>query len=91
MKLSFYTNITHELRTPLALITAPLKDLEERTDLGEYVGFRLGLIRRNVNKLLKLINQLLEIRKVSAQNLPLKVSRYDLAYTVARWCTRSGA
>lgn len=82
MKLSFYTNITHELRTPLALITAPLKDLEERTDLGEYVGFRLGLIRRNVNKLLKLINQLLEIRKVSAQNLPLKVSRYDLAYTV---------
>ena len=82
MKLGFYTNITHELRTPLALITAPLKDLEERNGLDEYVSFRLGLIRRNVNKLLKLINQLLEIRRVSAQNLPLKISCYNLAYTV---------
>lgn len=82
MKLGFYTNITHELRTPLALITAPLKDLEERNGLDEYVSFRLGLIRRNVNKLLKLINQLLEIRRVSAQNLPLKISCYNLVYTV---------
>lgn len=82
MKLNFYTNVTHELRTPLALITAPLKDLEEHHGADEYTRFRLGLIRRNVNKLLKLISQLLEIRRVSAQNLPLKVSRYDLALTV---------
>lgn len=82
MKLGFYTNITHELRTPLALITAPLKDLEEHSGTDQYASFRLGLIRRNVNKLLHLINQLLEIRRVSAQNLPLKISCYDLAYTI---------
>ncbi len=78
MKLNFFMNITHELRTPLTLISAPLRDLRARYDSEEYAGFRLGIIDRNVRKLLKLINQLLDIRRISSHTLPMAVSLYDV-------------
>lgn len=82
MKLNFYTNITHELRTPLTLISAPLRDLCSAYKDDEYMGFRLGIIDRNAKKLLKLINQLLDIRRISAQTLPMVVSCRDVHNTV---------
>lgn len=82
IRLDFYTNITHELRTPLALIMAPLKDLLERPEADEYGRFRLNLIQKNAKNLLRLINQLLDIRRVSARNVPLAVSPYDLESVV---------
>lgn len=77
MKLNFYTNITHELRTPLALISAPLDDLRKRYMTDEYFSYRANLINKNVNKLLQLINQLLDIRKVSINEMPLTVTQQD--------------
>lgn len=77
MKLNFYANITHELRTPLTLISAPLDDLCKRYMIDEYFSYRAGLINKNVNKLLQLINQLLDIRKVSINEMPLTVTQQD--------------
>jgi signal transduction histidine kinase/DNA-binding NarL/FixJ family response regulator len=82
MKLNFYTNITHELRTPLSLIMAPLHDLYKQYEKDEFAHFRLKIITDNAYKLLNLINQLLDIRRSSQQSLPLNVSRHDIYLTV---------
>ena len=72
-KLGFFTNISHELRTPLTLISGPVdqllrngKELPECTRNGLY-----QIIERNSNRLLKLINQLLEIRRIENSKLDL--------------------
>jgi ligand-binding sensor domain-containing protein/signal transduction histidine kinase/CheY-like chemotaxis protein len=78
MKLNFYTNITHELRTPLSLIMAPLRDLVKQQEGDEYARFRLKIITDNAHKLLNLINQLLDIRRSSEQTLPLAISCHNI-------------
>ncbi|MFD1143465.1 ATP-binding protein [Larkinella insperata] len=65
LKTRFFTNITHEFRTPLTLIMAPVESL--LTDLQDTTyAKRLGLISRNAKQLLGLINQLLELTKLDA-------------------------
>lgn len=63
-KLAFYTSITHELRTPLTLITGPLEDLAESDEMPEHIHAKVGLIRKSADRLLEMVNMLLEIRKV---------------------------
>ena len=82
LKLNFFTNVTHELGTPLSLILAPLKDLMNHKGVDGYSRFRLQIIHKNTNKLLLLINQILDIRRLSVQSLPLAVSQGDLVGTV---------
>lgn len=62
-KLNFFTNISHEFRTPLTLIITPLKELLESKNLSNKVFKNLAIIDRNSNRLLNLINQLLDFRK----------------------------
>lgn len=76
-KIRFYANITHELRTPLTLITAPLLELAERTDLDPKTRSQLGIMRRNSDRLLELVNQFLDLRKIDNQSLPLRVGFCD--------------
>lgn len=73
----FFANISHEFRTPLSLILAPAENalkkknsIEDREDLL--------LIRRSANRLLELINQLLEIARLEAGKMELRVRRGDL-------------
>jgi signal transduction histidine kinase/ligand-binding sensor domain-containing protein/AraC-like DNA-binding protein len=77
-KLNFFTNISHELRTPLTLITGPVETLMNATTLGQNEFNQLSLIRRNAGRLLKLINQLLEFRKIEENKTELKVVKTDL-------------
>ncbi len=77
MKLNFFTNITHELRTPLALITGPIEELLHREHNPEKTEFLRG-VKRNANRLLNLANQLLVFRKVEQGHLSLKVGKVDL-------------
>ncbi len=63
MKLKFFTNISHDLRTPLTLIISPLQILLNDT-LDEKVRKKLGTIYKNANQLLSLINSLLDFRKL---------------------------
>lgn len=71
MKTRFFTNITHELRTPLTLIVSPVDKLLEAADLPILYQQQLSTVRRNANQLLRLINQLLDISKLEAQQMDL--------------------
>ena len=81
-RLRFYTNITHELRTPLTLIVGPLDDMSADPSLPAPVASKLTVIRRSANRLLGLVNELLEFRKTETQNRRLRVVHGNLAQTV---------
>ena len=74
MKSRFFSNITHEFRTPLTLIISPLERLQtEVTDTR--VLHTLSSVQRNAKRLLQLINQLLDLSKLEAGNMQLNFSR----------------
>ncbi|MBK8515741.1 MAG: response regulator [Saprospiraceae bacterium] len=73
-KLNFFTNISHEFRTPLTLIIGPLKELLQNEKLTPKAFENLTFIDRNTDRLLNLINQLLEFRKADYGLLKLDVS-----------------
>ena len=81
-RLRFYTNITHELRTPLTLIVGPLDDLATDGSLPAQFRQKFEGIRRSANRLLGLVNELLEFRKTETQNRRLHVIHADLAQEV---------
>jgi len=84
IKERFFTNITHELRTPLLLISEPLNDIithSKPTD--NFSVFRLNIIERNTRRLLTLINQLLDVRRLMNQDLPLSASENNLSENIA--------
>ncbi len=77
MKIRFFTNMSHELRTPLSLILAPVERLLENPQLPE-PRKQYELIRRNAKRLLFLVGQLLDFRKMEANELRLHATRGDL-------------
>lgn len=77
-KLVFFTNISHELRTPLTLIAGPAESLLKSPNIDQGQYNQLTLIKRNAGRLLKLINQLLEFRKIENQKMELYVCETDL-------------
>lgn len=81
-RLRFYTNITHELRTPLTLIMGPLEDLVEDKRLPELFHKKVSLVNDSAQRLLELVNDLLEFRKTETQNRRLAVARGDLGALV---------
>ena len=79
-KLNFFTNVSHELRTPLSLILGPAHNLQDDQDIdAKHRSKFLKIIERNAYKLLKLINQLLEIRRIENEQLELRLSNGVLA------------
>lgn len=83
-KLSFFTNVSHEFRTPLTLIINPVKELlygnNKETD-----GENLNVVYRNAKRLLSLVDQLLLFRKADSEEDSLRVTRlnfYELCYEV---------
>jgi len=76
MKFSLFTNISHEFRTPLSLILGPLNQLIEKKDYGKENENLYLLMLRNAQRLLRLINQLLDFRKIEAGKLELNM-KYD--------------
>lgn len=77
-KLEFFTNISHELRTPLTLILGPAKQLLEQNENSDYDKNKLQLIYQNANRLLLLVNQILDFRKAQSGELKLKVSKTEI-------------
>ncbi|MCX7987012.1 MAG: hypothetical protein N2662_08745, partial [Bacteroidales bacterium] len=69
MKIQFFTNISHELRTPLTLISNPLQDLINNKKIDSNIKKDLTIIQRNVDRLLQLVNQLLDFRKIDSGEL----------------------
>ncbi|QCK14931.1 two-component regulator propeller domain-containing protein [Mangrovivirga cuniculi] len=72
-KLQFFTNVSHEFRTPLTLILGPVENLiEASTD--NFTKKQLKIVRGNTSRLLRLINQLLDFRKAESGNLKINVA-----------------
>ncbi len=77
-RVSFFTNISHELRTPLTLIMAPLEDALSSPKLHFTVKNNLDLIQRNALRLLRLINQLMDFRKMEEGKMKLNASENNI-------------
>lgn len=77
VKTKFFTNVSHELRTPLSLIISPLDTIIRNTpDEGQQK--QLGLVLRNAKRLLNLVNQLLDFRKMEVQAIRLHLAMGDI-------------
>jgi signal transduction histidine kinase/DNA-binding response OmpR family regulator/ABC-type xylose transport system substrate-binding protein len=70
-KLNFFTNISHEFRTPLTLILSPLQDLLNIEKIRLIGGTNLNHIHKNVYRLLRLVNQLITYRKIEYENVKI--------------------
>ncbi len=78
IKSRFFANISHEFRTPLTLMLGPLKQLEENTvELAQQKKY-IGMMRRNGDRLLQLINQLLDLSKLESGKMELQVAKTDI-------------
>ena len=77
MKLKFLTNLSHEFRTPISLIMAPVSELLSQKP-EDSSRDKLNMIRRNARRLLNLVNQLLDFRKMEEQELKLLVTDGEL-------------
>src|SRR6185436_10046394 len=76
-KISFFTDISHEFRTPLTLIVSPLKDLMAEVSAG-HIQKKLLTVHRNARRLLSLVDQLLLFRKVESIEQQLHLSNFDI-------------
>ncbi|MFA9391996.1 MAG: two-component regulator propeller domain-containing protein [Prolixibacteraceae bacterium] len=78
LKSQFFTDVTHEFRTPLTLILGPAKELMNNSKLDAYSSKQADLIKRNAHKLLQLVNQLMEFRKVEKGKMELMPIESDI-------------
>ncbi|MDO4162945.1 MAG: two-component regulator propeller domain-containing protein [Bacteroides sp.] len=78
MKLRFFTDISHELRTPLTLIAGPVENVLQNATLPADVREQLKVVDRNTNRMLRLVNQILDFRKIQNRKMKMQVQRIDL-------------
>ena len=84
-KLAFFTNVSHDFRTPLTLIADPVNQLKESKNLNEDEQFLMNIIQKNVTVLLRLVNQTLDFRKFESGKLTLHLSEFNIAEKVRNW------
>ena len=72
MKSQFFANISHELRTPLTLILSPIRSVLKRRELNNRDFTSAQMVEQNAQKLLKRINEILDLTKLEAQAMELK-------------------
>ncbi len=77
-KLVFFTNISHEFRTPLTLIQGALEKIEESAADPKVVAYSLKVLDKSTKRMLRLINQLLEFRKMQNNKLALSLEKTDV-------------
>lgn len=77
-KTKLYTNISHEFRTPLTLISGPVENQLNKPNLNKHDKKELNLVKRNANRLLNLVNQMLDLSKLESGKLQLKVSKGNI-------------
>ncbi len=77
MKMRFFINISHELRTPLTLILAPVQEMLAHTQ-DKWMKEQLDYVKRNANRLLNLVNQLMDYRRAELGVFKLKVEQIDV-------------
>lgn len=78
VKLNFFTNVSHEIRTHLTLIMAPVEKLLEKKEKDGFVHQQLTQVKTNANRLLKLVSELMDFRKAETNHLNLHIERHNL-------------
>jgi signal transduction histidine kinase/ligand-binding sensor domain-containing protein/DNA-binding response OmpR family regulator len=78
MKMQFFTDISHEFRTPLSLIVGPVDDILDEQSLSENVKSKAIMIKRNCKSMLNLIDELMTFRKIDLGRIELKATHADL-------------
>lgn len=78
MNMSFFANISHEFRTPLTMISGPVTQLQEASGMTAENKRLLDVVQRNVRRMLRLVNQLLDFNKLENDSLKLQVKPIDL-------------
>ncbi len=82
MNMSFFSNISHEFRTPLTIISAPITTLYKSLKVPPEEKKLLELIQRSIKRMLRLVNQLMDLSKLEADTLRLRVSRMDIVHQI---------
>ncbi len=78
VKLKFFTNVSHELRTPLTLIHGFVSEIAQEKDLGQNLRTQMAVVSDNVNRMLRLVNQILDVYKLESDRMKLCVQKVDL-------------
>ena len=78
IKLRFFTNISHELRTPLTLIAGPVEQVLKNDKLPADAREQLVVVERNTSRMLRLVNQILDFRKIQNKKMKMQVQRVDV-------------
>lgn len=86
LKLKFFTNISHELLTPLSVIKCTVEEMEQGSIIDNSQN---RIITSNIDRLMRLIRQIIEFRKVESDNLKLKVSHGSIASVIESICQDS--
>lgn len=84
-KLVFFTNVSHDLRTPLTLISEPVEQLADADNLTPRQQSMMRIARKNVKILHRLINQILDFRKYENGKLSLNMTEVDFGRQAAEW------
>ncbi len=87
-KISFFTDVTHEIRTPLTLISGSLETINDSKIEDSGIRKNLRAVKMNCQRLLNLINQLMEFRKMDPKTLKLNFVRVDICRLVSNIITR---
>lgn len=78
MNMSFFANISHEFRTPLTMISGPVAQLAAANEMTNENKRLLDIVQRNIRRMLRLVNQLLDFNKLENDTLKLKVKEIDV-------------
>ena len=84
IKLRFFTNISHELRTPLTLIAGPVEQVLKNDKLPADAREQLVVVERNTSRMLRLVNQILDFRKIQNKKMKMQVQRVDIVPFVCK-------
>lgn len=77
-RISFFTNISHEFRTPLTLIIGPIEEMLQQARLQHHAKQQLTLVKKNAIRLLRLVNQLIDFRKLEFNKMQVRATEVDL-------------
>lgn len=75
MKTRFFMDISHEIRTPLTMIVSPVENIVDNEDTPSYIKSQLQLVLKNTNRMLRMVNQILDFRKIQKQKLNLQETK----------------
>jgi len=78
LKLNFFTNVSHEIRTHITLLLAPVDKLLEHPEANKNQEKSFLNVKASANRLLRLVNELMDFRKAETKNLRLSLGRHDM-------------